>query len=910
MPTLEHAEHWRALLVGIEHYARGERRLVSDLQRPVPDVVRAARWLLASGVPAERITVHAKNNRANSSLVKQLNQDMQTNWVDWKVKAATLSALHATLRGLQREPKSPDDRLLVILSGHGLYLPDGGRVLLTQEYNGEDALTNISLTYMQRLLAGAGYKEVSIFYAACANSAYQVGYARSIEPGWPTGASPPPEPPNPSPMFTLHASRVMEFAKEVGDKNVFLDSVLGYLESKPSSLRDFDPVRGVEALSVERLSTSVRDAVKVHGFEPRPEWNLAPERVKHLFAWSVPTTTLTVKVDPYAVRDRIDYVRVEQVRPYPQDWRIPPSAEATYVTQVQQGSTLRTDIPLKIDAIGWRPIRHGDHFEVASTPYVSSLAFDSLEPDTQAVWELSAASPDGQVVDVLSTIRESLPVDQLIQDDKSPLIAAVVRDRVFQMHFKSDRDAAFPVAEDLWRKAMEITADMHPDVTVKLENVDANPLSALKVWPPRHGWATLLGEAWMASDSSAQAWQQPLLYDRRVLTVLRSGDLEFVTAMTGRELHERRRSSHAIRLPVDPGVYEVQIALPWGGWSQTVSVSPGELTTVRLPERVGDPPLRYRLIQGVDDGQGGTWIHWLGHFHLSRRLRGRPDEGLDVTCWVDQGLTGPQESERLRPETAKERTPVNLDRSRPTPIALNSDTGEATLQIGHRQYCFPMVKGRGILVARNGFRGTIRVEPYSYLYDAGWDSLVTLGHLEDPAALTPDVLRTLLYAKGADGLLGLAGGYALQLGSHGSHQDRLLVTTNLLTVQPGIDAELLYLAARLSGVEERPGPPLFPTRFPTATGVGWDRQNELLERMRQGETPLFRWGVDLALVLASRPELHELVPTPWERRLRAISRLLIRDNVWTLWRREDLLLGREARPQKRLLSRPKAPPYW
>jgi hypothetical protein len=162
--------------------------------------------------------------------------------------------------------------------------------------------------------------------------------------------------------------------------------------------------------------------------------------------------------------------------------------------------------------------------------------------------------------------------------------------------------------------------------------------------------------------------------------------------------------------------------------------------------------------------------------------------------------------------------------------------------------------------------GAVRVEPLADTPLPAWDLLVGSGRLD---ALSIDDARRLTEAKWFDELLGLAGAYAVYAAGAWDYLDIVLRNLRERVGLDAIDGELLRLA-----MGQRTGT------------AAWsdDDLSRLSTAAQDGEIPLFRWGVPLAVRLIddAAPTLPPLLKG-WRQALGHIELKLSPVSVWTAW---------------------------
>lgn len=306
----------------------------------------------------------------------------------------------------------------------------------------------------------------------------------------------------------------------------------------------------------------------------------------------------------------------------------------------------------------------------------------------------------------------------------------------------------------------------------------------------------------------------------------------------------RLRASPTVEVP--PGPVQVRLVLPWGRFEHRLVVTPGETEVLRLPARVGVPPLR--VLATASEGELPE-----ERFHVlvldRQQIRSavlvdgayRP-ESVDVLVEEAQASAegGQEPSTRLL-----EPRPLGLDPWR-TQLVVRGWSGSAAMPLNPY----------GTLALHRTSR--FRVEPLSRTGRPEWDLLVSTGRL---GSLDQDMGVWLVREKWEDPLLGVAGAYAcLSQQRYDLLREVLDNLRRLASDIPDLAVLEAALTRRTDGASER-------------------SRDALLELRQRGVVPAFRWGVSAALDEAVAHDLSDLVQVlePVRARLHAAS-------VWTAWR--------------------------
>jgi len=306
---------------------------------------------------------------------------------------------------------------------------------------------------------------------------------------------------------------------------------------------------------------------------------------------------------------------------------------------------------------------------------------------------------------------------------------------------------------------------------------------------------------------------------------------------------------------VAPGPTRIRLDLPWGSWSRVVEVpDAGPAAVVDLPDVVGVPPLRVKLRGEVGRrGRRVIGVNGLGDAGVTGRVAFTDSEGFATDLLVEPA---PQ--------------PASWVVHAPRPSGVY---GWGTVQIdGPTTIRFPLWRTRDFAVEWSA--DAVRVEPLSAVPAAEWDLLLSAGRLED---LTLEDTETLALRKWEDEILGLASAYAYSAAAQWAALE--VVLGNLDGLMGGAGAAPLDLAIIAFEAAERsdgmfsPPPVLELARFVSSAA--------------QGEVPLLRWGIRLALALLPSLPRHAPALTKWGDHLREVERRLALGSVWTVWRADE-----------------------
>jgi hypothetical protein len=254
-------------------------------------------------------------------------------------------------------------------------------------------------------------------------------------------------------------------------------------------------------------------------------------------------------------------------------------------------------------------------------------------------------------------------------------------------------------------------------------------------------------------------------------------------------------------------------------------------TLVMLPEEVGIPPLRVRLLGEEKPRPESAPLRVLTLGEPA--LEGRITDG--------RGTVLGKLERAGRQASAPDVERANLPRWRVH--AVVDELG------------FPLNATGAVAIER---RPAPRAEPISWTPEVNWDQLVSSGRLED---LTGEQADLLTYAKWNDPLLGLAGAYAC----YANRREDLLPV-------------VLRNLGRLD--HELPDMPILQAALDRWSNVHTPQTKGALRQIEaDGAVPLFGWGIGIGTLAAENYELAAL-----RGRFTALEPRLVSGSVWTLWR--------------------------
>ena len=295
-------------------------------------------------------------------------------------------------------------------------------------------------------------------------------------------------------------------------------------------------------------------------------------------------------------------------------------------------------------------------------------------------------------------------------------------------------------------------------------------------------------------------------------------------------------------IDVDPGPVTVRVILPWGTWSKRVRARSGRSTSVELPRRIGDPPLRVTRLRGrvaydqshqMEAAGPPRSVLTADEDHVPRFLGANGSalgrRAMDPSAVFGGSMWRPGEHSPDWRSVAEVRTSRGALRF---PL---SEVGPVAVRLG----------------------AAPRAEPLSLLPSPAWDQLVASGRLDETAA---QQAVDLTNEKWADPVLGVAGAYGCL--SHRMHDYlEVVLTTSATCTRSSPDLAVLHGALDRQIGRRRPD------------------ARQALERLHEeAACPVLRWGVTLGQLAAEHYDLPDL-----GLRLGSLEQDLAPASTWTLW---------------------------
>jgi Caspase domain len=869
-----------ALIVGVDVYQGAD---IVPLSSPVSDAVAFIKLLQRLGIPDTQIMLHAAPGPKGTQALSTVPTITPKDATKAKIEESA-NALNAVT----------GKRLVIYLSGHGLYIPDKGRIFLPEDFN--IFSRNIGIDEYIKFFLSCNFSEQYLFLDGCQNYPLPINMRVPITPQGLGGHDPIPLPSNR--LSSLLAAKQSQLAVEdvASGRSVMTKYLLEVLDPTQNAFQEaleFDFLTGVRHINLEAVAKFVIRKVQNEVSSQTPVFKenegdgAVPDRVYfcELQPGTFPgNTKLSLQIDPQQAVPSVGRLQVTLLQPpvYPNVTltQATPGISAVQQLYVPKDLDIRAECLLSSQNI-WALTydRFDKRFNTDKDTLVfqchsSTAAFPPPRNSVQAV----TIDRQGRSVDIFYE-REYREMASQVGLVVTPEYNSELEPGIIFRHHETGPELAFsddvaPRARELiilWAEAAKLVASELNVVTGPIE-IEIRPkvtkgnfVSQLEFILPQGGANVLAGFL----DEVQVVHLRPIgsIIDRKE------------QSYSLKQLEQERIQELQV------GLWRISIELPWGSWEKVVSIESTDIEKIELPKVIGQPPLRVLLFDKVTEPQPFSSIVTI----LASQETFRPFaimSGFSSTPAVGGG-------------TAYEEKPgIFIGQLRGLSESIEANTHwlpeypgneVASIVFGKQAIQFPVpyisreVPGR--LIKSGGLnprffyypiavsleKKGVRVEPLVTSNLPEWDLIASVARLD---VLTENDIRDLLYEKWNDPLVGLAGAYALQatLGDpkfrnisqnfarEGEHP--LITVTNNLR-RANLDCvDIDILTATVLGVRE--------------VNLGkWSRGQHI---------PYFRWGVELAINLLDKAEFHLSDETKeWHTRLQEIRARQASTSAWTVW---------------------------
>lgn len=811
---MEDADRTWALIVGVDDYPSP----IPKLTGAVEDAVAFTQLMLSYGVPAHNILLHVSPRPDSQQSLNALTGIPHRPATQNEIQNA---AFH--IGGLSGR------RLVVYLAGHGVFLPDEGRVFLTADFL--PGYRNIGVEHYIRYFLSCDFMDQFLFMDGCLNSPLGEASRYPYQAGIVGGHKSIPNPQNC--MASLMAASQGQVALENPQtrRGVMTRHLLDALDmTNPASSKgmEFDFFTGEWRINLQKVAEYVRLQVQKEVPDQTPkftpdEGNGMRSEV-YLCTWNMPGLNWNVELDVQPPTN-VALIGLQ-------------TTHDPFLTCVLPQSPRTLELPVQI--------KIPDQSELDVSPYLRDKHLWQLEPvSPHRIMVTGDTRLKFSCLPILmpfSTVQVGLQDHQGTPNPLGLQTFLELQDRLGHhdmqvMH--SLTGAEVTVNPQKWSESMEhlerVANALNKVTPSHLKSVvQSDQVALVDVHFPEGGPTLLAGP--VTSEAQLRAFRAGRPEDQKTFPLRSFG------------------KGRIIALP--PGRWTFALTLPWGEWQETLDLKARINTGLPLPSSVGIPPLRIKLHQQLQqqpkdpvtlvfDGPPQPWKAIRKDALLKFRLMGSTSEAslLDQSQWIDMG----RGQERVRFPLPITREGWGEWRTYPMLVSWSSTINPE---------------------AAGAAAPKLRVEPYINTTHMLWDALVASANLE---VLTDEHIETLLYAKWDEPLLGLAGAYALQKivntprvakvtrrFSDGRSSPLLKVVRNLRDAGIScVDVDLLEasITSEWSGLQ----------KWASVVAV-----------------PYYRWGLEL---LPSR--IASMPPAPlrnWMLFLHRVRGHLASTGAWTVWR--------------------------
>jgi Caspase domain len=903
-----------ALVVGIDVY---DDPGIRSLNAAASDALHFVQWLIKEKVPPKQILFHAA----------------PTVTTEQTIKAAGLSFLDAKLDSITKTVSTTlsvqkGQRLIVFLSGHGLYQPRQGRMFLLQDFSNKRPI-NLGLDWYIKHFLSLDFTDQFLCMDGCMNYAFADGQAPTVDAMGISGL-PAPIPMPGNRLASLIAAKPGQLAMEtpIGDAGVMTKHLLKAIDlQQPECLHNvvYDFVSGRGMIDFAKVFNQVLASVTKETSDQTPVfndgesdgWGWTPGNPVVFFEFDFPQPPLHLEVDvaPKDVLADLGRLKItESVSPY----------REVVLPQVAPGIGLP-----------WKNLVPRDSRWKVTSDLIATSTWVSLGEPQEIIVQKSEAvtlrfrqkkpAPSGEVfVRVVSRDANGQPVGNMgfnLYQKLEKRLGTGVRFTKFEHHetgpqfvSKLKHLTKTTVLAEKWAFGMiELDEPVVHQISWYSESSEqtVDDRASLTLIPPMGGMSRLVGP----------------ITSNVFLEIKPNSKVDITSESRSLQLTEVTRNKQFLA----PGVWRLRIELPWGFWENTVSLSKGEHVLLRLPDQVGHAPLRV-LFQ---DQLGRLGIKDNFRQHNPGIKPAEPSEEEAARFEVSTVLVQSEVRPRMLPtlpefllEDSLETTSQNKDffdrhaknLSRKQSFGMMPMTRHLRKGLAGQMWEFQrqvrpplhtaaiaLLDARQLLafpLPHNRSSGMffpmaveikdhqVRVEPLSDLDLSAWDLLISTSQLDQ---LDMAAIYALLDSKWEQPLLGLAGAYALHanLGSkdildwtqpYGEYPSLKKVTSNLerAGLWSVLDVDLLTQFVALNQ--------------PEALDQNEQGQFEndsfwLLRNHALGlEVPFFRWGIGLAIKLIEQRRSHSRRKAiddqdfdRWQTYLMGVNSALVSSSAWTVW---------------------------
>jgi hypothetical protein len=733
-----------ALVIGIDKYDLGEIPVLSGC---VLDAFNATNWLLKLGVPAERIYLHVAKSTTSPA-----NDPGVT------VRAADLDSI---IRSINALAAGQGDKLFVFMSGHGLYVRPEGPIFLTRDYGNPTSQKNLRIDEYVNYFLSWPYRDQFLFYDACQNPTAVLGQISPVQAQGPPATAGTYAPNLQYAMTACFSASAGQFAWAGTGRGVLVEHLLEEIANasaaglSPTDRRQksiiYDWSTGARQLDISILfndviAPKIQQAAGAANHSQRPycvqrERALTEGKSPILDLPTVSATRVNVSVTPPEAVDEVKQINIVVRSPVRQLYL--PDIGKPFLNPhpcvAPTGTVLEATCDTKDFSI-WIAV---------NSPLTANLTGADVEVELQLAKPLFSSPPPSGGAPSQLNVRIVPRGGGAPNGDIGGLYSQIASNHGL--------DTRMPKGVVFGHNEIGPDISFDPTIAGAAEaagEISVGWLKAIRRHVSNDGFDVLLSRLGEHADNLKPNVRFGLPENiGHLIGFLEESPVLSLSAAFGRSRSVQKLSMADIKNHPNerlaPGIYRIEIDLPWGRWSDSIYVSSDDIVDIRLPDSIGLPPLRNIVFAAADDG---PTISLISSQSMQNRLLVLKDDDNVVGGLAEAGID--------------------------------------------------------LLVT--GTNGVLRVEPFSWTALPEWDLIFTAGRIDD---LDAAAVSRLISAAGVSalpepeqGLLLLALGYAVE-----ARQDwtRLELIVGRLTgdIAESVDALLLKHAFKMKQSSPPSDPP-------------------------------------------------------------------------------------------------------
>ena len=567
-----------ALIVGIDGCNQ-----IPQLSGSALDALEAADWLLAIGVPPERIRLHAE---------PQSGQTL-TAPVGVAVNPPSRDAIWASILAIKKES---GDRLYVFLSGHGYYLAELGPIFLTKDWSEDFPDKNIDILSFAGFFRSLSFRDQLFVVDACQSYAMDSVYRSRVPASKPNVPAWTPDPQN---ALTLCcAADQGQFAVVVDGRGLLTRNLLATLKDAQAS--------GPPSVARDALVYDWSTGSRKLDLNPLFELVISPAVIQAAAA-NHATQTPTIQPQGRATREgTCIIINLDQER------AVPFKVEAAPEEGIDM---MRFELRPPVRELSLPVIGSASHFPFAGVAPLGARLIVSCVP--VAGWGVQPpmadvhVPPAGVTLNFVLTPPPTTPGQltqfnvKLVRPDGSDAFEINTAD--YEAVGVARGGAAAPGEPNIvphengpdilmngapLQKAQTTAERLRDLLTARMSA--RQPGLEIFISPPGKTIEQARPNLRLEQPPGGPASLAGFLVREQLVKVERIGGNPL---RDGKALSLERLSKRSL-LRVDPGLYRVRVELPWGAGSSQVEVYDTGVAVCSLPAIAGLEPLRNAVARG------------------------------------------------------------------------------------------------------------------------------------------------------------------------------------------------------------------------------------------------------------------------------------------------------------------------